>query len=729
MELIVGVFVASALIVDAPATNVSRGQSQDAPVVLEDIEVLSRRGSTAITPETEYGANAIDAFGAYDIGEVLRRAARATGGEDAPVVIINGQRVTNPSIYLSLPPDALERLEVLPPGSAGAFGGSTSGRVYNLVTQRQFKSRDIFGAVEGPTAGGFSQQRANLRHNRLSDGDLDNLALQVVSASPLGVGERPAYLAEHPDSDGATLRPGNTNMTATASFNRKLGSWSANVSANAQQGDSRSVSRVGDGMAVSKTHSRGVGVDGGASGRIADWALRVSLSTRFGDNTRRGLIEASGSNRFARLAFDTNRSLPGLSAGPIQFNAGADASISRSESDVGSGQGQQLSGNTRRFVSETTSWNTRLMIPLLKRAASSPRDGEEGPQFMGRLGEMSANLGAGGRTADAGGGGTLDAGLNWTPAGWFRVNAAWSRNLNTPSDVDRFGPIYLGETTVVHDFRTGQAVEVLPILGGNPDLRAETQDRTTLNLSVGPISPWRLSSSISVNQLESRDGLAGALSPTPENEAAYPERFIRDAQGQLTQIDQRPFNMTSSRSQDFTARANFETPMPWARDGRVQNPAVSLTYNRQLSNRMNLGPGSPVMDRLAGDGGGSPDQTASVQIGTGRGPWNLEMAGRWEAGYRLRRTSGVDGPEDVKVAALSKADLRLGYAFIGALPSGGQGVPIRQGAGTRLELAVDNLFDARPRARLASGRVAPSYGRDDRDPVGRLIRVSLTKRF
>jgi outer membrane receptor protein involved in Fe transport len=49
--------------------------------------------------------------------------------------------------------------------------------------------------------------------------------------------------------------------------------------------------------------------------------------------------------------------------------------------------------------------------------------------------------------------------------------------------------------------------------------------------------------------------------------------------------------------------------------------------------------------------------------------------------------------------------------------------------GSQITLDIQNLFDARPDASLADGRPAPGYGRDDRDPLGRQIRLQFAKRF
>ena len=53
----------------------------------------------------------------------------------------------------------------------------------------------------------------------------------------------------------------------------------------------------------------------------------------------------------------------------------------------------------------------------------------------------------------------------------------------------------------------------------------------------------------------------------------------------------------------------------------------------------------------------------------------------------------------------------------------------RANAGLQVNLDIANLFDARPEARLAKGSPAPGYGRDVQDPIGRMVRVTLQRRF
>jgi len=53
----------------------------------------------------------------------------------------------------------------------------------------------------------------------------------------------------------------------------------------------------------------------------------------------------------------------------------------------------------------------------------------------------------------------------------------------------------------------------------------------------------------------------------------------------------------------------------------------------------------------------------------------------------------------------------------------------RRHDGLRLELEVENLFDSRPEARLGDGRPALGYGRNAQDPLGRTLRLTVSRRF
>jgi outer membrane receptor protein involved in Fe transport len=109
--------------------------------------------------------------------------------------------------------------------------------------------------------------------------------------------------------------------------------------------------------------------------------------------------------------------------------------------------------------------------------------------------------------------------------------------------------------------------------------------------------------------------------------------------------------------------------------------------------------------------------------------WGLNLAATWRSGARLRRDLGQDGPDDLLLSPLTLIGFTLSTVLSSPRSEASDTGPRRRTQGLRLELGVENLFDARPTATLGDGRPAPAYGRDDQDPLGRVIRLSLSRRF
>lgn len=680
--------------------------------MLDDVEVTARRGSTKIRPEQEYDADQIDAQGAYDIGEVMRRATQTFSPGEEPVVIVNGVRLPNPSIYYGLPADALERLEVLPAGSAAAFGGSPSARVLNLVTQRRFKSRDGQLTASAPTLGGFVQGQVNLRQSRLEDSNLSNFTFSTAGASSLRADDRSGYLAGRPGSEGVTLTPATTLLSANAAFNRGVGDWTASLNLNAATNSSRSTSRSFGELADLRSLTDRVRVESGLGGTVRDWSVRLNLNAQADETYADGLTSSVTQGRRLGGSIGLDRQLPGLPAGPITANL--TANLNRTITEV------EVQNETRRFSSVASDWTGQVSIPLTPR-----RDAAD---IQPGFGSAVLTLGGGSSQGEAGGGAAFSMGLGLEPLNAVRLNAAWRRDISAPSNIDRFSPIRLGPSMIVYDFRTSEAVEVQTLLGGNPNLRASTVDVSNLNLSAGPFTPWQISIGTDLSRVQARDGVASSLQPTPENETAYPERFVRNDAGRLVQIDQRPLTTSSSDAVRLSTNLSL-LPSSGSFDGRQASLALTLVHNLVLQDRADFGAALPALDRLAGDGGGASRQTLSLSVTRQRGPWGIQLSGRWEEGYRSRRMSGEDGDDDLIIESSKAADIKLSYMFLGVMPGQASGAASRRGPGARIELTVLNLSDSRQSARLADGRPAPGYGRDERDPIGRRIQLSLSKRF
>ncbi|KSB90453.1 hypothetical protein AS593_13315 [Caulobacter vibrioides] len=670
-----------------------------APTPVAGVEVVARRGAAKAPPETELGEAQIDALDAYDIGEAIDRIAAVHALGQGPVVIVNGRRVLNAADYMGFPPDALDRVEVLRPEAAGLYGADPSRRVLNLVLKRRFGSRDVRLSEARPTDGGRSVLAADARRALIAGDDTRQFGARVSRETALRAGERDAYRRDHPGADAITLRPAGRAFGANLSFNQAIGDWTTSLGVNGRAQTDRSTSRRQEALIDSRRRLRSLALTVGAGGELAGWSVRLGVDGQLSDAVLSGVSETASTSRSIAATLGADRRVLTLPAGPMLANLSG--RMSRTGSTVEAG------GVETRRTGDTADLRVSLAAPL---ARASPDTW---------LGDVVLSLGASLRRASGTAGGTgMSAGLSWTPLPKLRFNGAWSRAADNPTNAQRFDPVVLGEPTVVFDFRKGQAVEILPILGGNPALGPQETDRVSLGASAGPVTPWTLSAGVAFEAASVTDGVGALPAPTLAVEAAFPERFQRDGEGRLVGLDQRPINIRSDRSRLLSSNLGFGPPL---RDG--SSLRVSLTHTWRLESATVIREGLPRMDRLAGDGGGVSRHELAAMLDGRRGRWSANLTGRWRQGYRIRRDVGRDGPDDLRLSDFASLDLKLGLLM--RLPERGDG----RRADARISLEIENLFDARPGARLGGGGAAPGYGRDDQDPLGRVVRLTLAGRF
>lgn len=677
---------------------------------IDDVVVVGRRGSTPLTPEREFSAADIEVLGAYDIAEVIRRLRDNLGLDEFPDVMVNGRRALNAADFMGFPPDALVRVEVLPSEAGALYGNDPSRRVVNIVLQRQFRSRD--GALAGsrPTAGGRSSLSADVRQSGIQDDSTRQFGLRMSRDTGLRAEEREDYSRDHPDAAGTTLRPATDILQINGSMTGALGDWSGSVNANASRTDSAFVSRVGNDRVETRQRGHDLTATAALGGEVWGWTTQLGVDANLSESRQTGIAEVRG--RALRLGANAriDRPLMELPAGALRVNASGRLWSSRTETGT---DADRLERSSRSL-----DLNSNLFIPLARRAAG----GEGMTRGLPLPGDLSLTLGGAvrGLYGDSGRGEAFNVGLNWSPAQRIRFDAMWSATFDSPTAMQRFDPVLYGPPQTVFDFATGEAVEILPLRGGNPDLGPAEARHLTLGASFGPYTAWSLAGSVNYRQAKTTSNISALPAITPEIEAAFPDRFIRDGDGRLTSIDQRPLNLGSSLSETLSSTLNFG--LPFSRPEGVAPPQlqVSISHTLQLANQLTLIPGLPVMDRLAGDGGGLSRHQLAVRVDGSAGNWGFNAGVNWSSAYQRRRDTGRDGPGDLALAAFATTDLRVRYQFRGDASSGPGNL--------RLELEISNLLDARPEASIGGVR-APGYGRDDQDPLGRAVRLFLSRRF
>lgn len=148
-----------------------------------------------IEPEIELNEEEIKSFGANSIGELLTLLTPQTastrgrdGGGGGPVLLINGRRISGFQEIQGVPPEAIERFQVLPEEVALSYGYKADQRVVNIILKKNYNATTAQAAATVATDGGRTTLSGG--GNRVNiDGDKRwNLDLQV---------QRDPYLLEN----------------------------------------------------------------------------------------------------------------------------------------------------------------------------------------------------------------------------------------------------------------------------------------------------------------------------------------------------------------------------------------------------------------------------------------------------------------------------------------------------------------------------------------------------
>jgi iron complex outermembrane recepter protein len=177
-----------ALPVPAPAAA-SRADAGPGEVV-----VTGRRGSAVsdVAAVATLDTDAIAATGAASIGELLQTIRALTQSADGspPIFLLNGQRVSGYDEIGTLPPEAIETVEVLPEPAALKFGYPPTRRIVNFITKRRFGTVELSASAGTTTDGGAGSDTAHAALTRLHDKRRLTLSLDYSHTDGLRVGQR-----------------------------------------------------------------------------------------------------------------------------------------------------------------------------------------------------------------------------------------------------------------------------------------------------------------------------------------------------------------------------------------------------------------------------------------------------------------------------------------------------------------------------------------------------------
>jgi len=623
-------------------------------VEVEEIVVAGQkpRGSVTgdIAPEVTFNAGDVRALGVSSVSELLAELAPQTqsGGGGSPVVLLEGRRVASFREIGPIPSEAIQRVEILPEEVALKYGYAATQKVVNIVLRQRFRAFTLEGRGQLGTQGDGLRLNPRAGFLAIRRGERINLDANYAQSNAILESDR-GLATSGGDGTNRTLTPETQTLTVTGTWAKPLSSvWLATLNGELMTNDSRSLrgSAVGpvtipagtpyatgpadsvflptvEGLSpLRNSNSRQSGHLGlTLNGTTTQWQWTVTGNYDHTDTraiSQRPLNLASyaaavaagdplanptdpiagpffvpqsadvsrNNNDSADLNLLATTSPFRMPAGPVTTTFSVSGSTNRSDGSIVR-RGLVQDTSVSRDQGEAT---VNIDIPLSSRAE---------PLFPG-AGRLSLNGNAGVR--QVGGFGTLrtlGGGLVWNPTAKFSLIGSYRDDQSAPTAAQLGDAVITTENFDLFDYARGQSVRVNALTGGNSQL----DEASLRNLRVGGTLRFDkpgITLNVDYNRTWQRGQIVALPGATPAVLAAFPERFVRDAGGNIVSVDLRPINIGSQdRSQlrtGLTFTKTLKTP-------QAQIDAMRESFQRRFPN------GFPGRDGEGRDGGGRGDRT------------------------------------------------------------------------------------------------------------------------
>lgn len=754
---------------------------------------LAGQLDTDFAAEVELDEADIASYGASSIAELLdalepqTRSGRGRGG-GRPVILVNGRRISGFGAVRNIPPEAIAKVEVFPEQVALQYGYAATERVVNFVLKSDFRQISAEAEAGIPTQGG--QFKSELEPAFMAIGNNGRLNLNASWEHQTMLRESDRDLipvtGSAADAEARSLSPASDTYVIDGTLVRGIDKVTeASVSLRFDQTDSLSLLGPGSGGAGDplRRDSRTQNWTSSASvnGMLGDW--RWSATGNYSDADQRIFTDRLGgtSDRFdsSQQSFGGNANISGSVidgwAGPIR------ASITGSYTGLRFDSRSERNGTitVTDLARDTPSVFGSLTVPLLD------------PDYeVGKLGRLSLTLNAEvERPSDFSALKSWGATLNWGLTGNLSLLASFASDEAAPSMTQLGAAPLVTPAVTYYDFATGQTVQITTTTGGNPFLLAEQRRDLKLGLNWNVPMVDGLRFSIDYNRNRSLDTANSFPLLTPEIEAAFPGRVVRDGSGTLIALDQRPVNFDRATNSQIRWGINYGAsfgqkeaaageggggraggrrgadgadappppdgsaaprgeggPPPSAGGRGVGRPGggargpggmfggrpqggrwnISLYHTVKLTDKVLIGPGVPELDLLGGSATGNGGGSNRHLLELDGGVFYKGFGARVSAKYDSGSTIVGGANGNLDFHDLATFNLRV-FADFNQMPKLTGSLPFLKNS--RVRLSVDNLFDAQRRITDGSGVVPLNYQPGYIDPLGRYIELQWRKAF
>ncbi|WP_295530940.1 TonB-dependent receptor [Novosphingobium sp. Chol11] len=783
-----------------------------------------------IKPELQLRAADIRAYGVSSIAELLTALAPQVHGTNSgpPVVLLAGQRISSFAEIRDVPTEAIARVDILPEEVALKYGYAAGQRVVNIVLRQRFRAvTGEFSDIQ-PTRGGANnpQGEANLlriqKDSRFTvnlkasqRGALLESGRDIINPAPASPFDPDRQITSLTQS--RTLTPATTNASANVVFNQTIfddvaatinGTIEHTESAAlrglprlllivppdnpfAQESTPMTLSGFVPGVAPLTQDSQGLkghlGMTFSSSARKWRWNLTASydysaLRTQSDAGLDPAALQAAldvndpAVNPYGLLppALLLRRPLDRASA--ISNSGAVDLLVTGSAFKMPAGEvvsSMRIGGQLSTFDNSADRLGIQSRAALSRNIVSgqinldvpitSRRRG-----ILAAIGDLSLNGNfAAQQISGFGMLTTRGYGLVWAPAEPLSFVLSVTDDDQAPTVQQLGNPLITNLAVPAFDFASVTSVLVSQISGGNAGLLAATAHSFKAEGNWKLLRGSDLTLTATYQRRRTDNAIASFPLATSAVQAAFADRFARNSDGILTQIDTRPVNFARTEDESVRWGINFSKPIKSRqiapsdarrmfggggapRSGGERAPsggfgrgggggggfgggggrlqfAIYHTWN--LKNSALIRPGLPVLDLLNGDAtgsnGGQPRHEIEVQAGLSRNGFGARLEANWRSATRINGATGM--PQDrLNFADLGTIDLRL-FANLGVQPNLIRAHPWLRG--TRVTLSVANLFDARQKVTDGDGRTPFTFQPAYLDPIGRTVRISLRKVF
>lgn len=572
-----------------------------------------------IPPESRLNPAQIAAYGDSTINDLLNDIAQQTQsdqgrGNTAPIILVNGKRVSGVNEVGDLPTESILRVDILPEEVALRYGYGAQQKVVNIILRRNFRAKlfDLTGSES--TDGGGESDMADANYTRIHDNDRVNVVARVrtqgsILESDRGVSSTARTVSDPTgsigkDSDARTLEPATNTYSLNSVFAYTLsqalqGSFNAMATyrtARAKDGFPAATLNVPASTPyahedVDATFDRYLsGATLHQNANTGSFHTGVTLNADLPDKWRLSFIgtyDYSDVLTETQRTYETTNLQTAINAGQVNpygvLPLPLLGPLGRQDATAitNTGSGSLLANGTlfkvpagnvtsslqfRANYSDLDATSTGRVSTSSTRTQGNEQISVDYPltsrlnHVLGFVGDVSVNVTGG--LAQASGYGDLSTvgyGLHWMPVSSLSFLATVNQDHQVPTLAQLVGPLVNTPNIRVYDYVLGQTVTVTQTSGGSSDLKADDRHVFKLGATWNAIDAPKTKLNLTASYIDSvtRNAIGSLTTATSAIEAAFPGQFERNDDDELIEVDNRAVNFSQEARHDLRWGFNF----------------------------------------------------------------------------------------------------------------------------------------------------------------------------